>query len=279
MDSKLIIDVGVNNGDDTANYLESGFRVVGIEANPDMVAACVKRFHEPLRDGRLILLNVAIAEQDGLAEFYVSEGNRSVWSSLDPGLAGRTGLGTRAIQVPARRFRSVLEEFGVPYYLKIDIEGADHLCLREIDASMAPRYISFEASEGRIESLLWLALAGYKRFRLVDQLLGFVQVTPPPMHSWSLACEIVLRRIGRRLGATPGVAAARRRLRELATPHSDEKHSGVQTVSRFPVSSSGPRPDESGGPWRSLEETLYAWLYYVRPTTGGSWYDVHATLL
>src|SRR5215813_3894187 len=98
MDKDLIFDVGVNNGDDTAYYLGSGFRVVGIEANPEMIAVCEKRFREQLKDGRLTLLNIAIADEDGSCEFYISEGNRGVWSSLDAHLAARTGLSTRRVR-------------------------------------------------------------------------------------------------------------------------------------------------------------------------------------
>lgn len=167
--SDLIYDVGVNNGDDTAYYLKSGFRVVGIEANPVMVSECEQRFAIELDSGQLTLLNVAIADQDGVVDFYVSEGNRGVWSSLDASLGGRTGA-SRCVQVPARRFRSLLDEYGVPYYLKVDIEGADYLCLRDLDIDHAPTYVSFEASENRLETLFWLAHAGYTRFRLINQL-------------------------------------------------------------------------------------------------------------
>ena len=40
MDPKLVYDVGVHRGDDTAYYLHKGFRVVGVEANPAMAATC-----------------------------------------------------------------------------------------------------------------------------------------------------------------------------------------------------------------------------------------------
>ncbi len=51
MISNLIYDVGMNNGDDTAYYLEQGFRVVGIEANPDLAGHCRKRFQRQSTEG------------------------------------------------------------------------------------------------------------------------------------------------------------------------------------------------------------------------------------
>jgi hypothetical protein len=40
----LVYDVGMNNGDDTAHYLECGYRVVAIEADPLLVRNARQRF-------------------------------------------------------------------------------------------------------------------------------------------------------------------------------------------------------------------------------------------
>ncbi len=263
----LVYDVGVNNGDDTAYYLKRGYRVVGVEADPEMVKACRRRFTAEVERGRLILVNAAIAAEDGIVEFYISEGNRGVWSSLTEEMARRTGLGARRVQVPARRFRGLLERYGVPFYLKIDIEGADRLCLRDVSPTTAPPFLSFEASEGALEDLFWLVNCGYTRFKLIDQLAGFRQVMPPPLHSLRLVHITVsqlTKRVLRSVLRPPTIARALRR-RPLAGASAS-----------FAISSSGPMPHESDGPWRSLEEVAYAWLYYVKRTTSSNWYDIHA---
>jgi FkbM family methyltransferase len=266
----LIYDVGMNNGDDTAYYLKSGFRVVGIEANPVMVAGCRDRFRDEVRAGQLTVVNVAIAEQDGVADFYIAEADeRGALSSLDATLAARWGP-VRRVQVSTRRFRGLLDEFGVPYYLKVDIEGADHLCLRDLDTERAPAYVSFEASENGIETLSWLTLAGYRRFKLIDQRAGFTQVVAPPLHSWALAQALHVALARRTLRSVPGLAPFVRRLRTF-------KRASAPVLSPFGLSTSGPRPDESDGQWQSLQDVTYAWLYYVRNCTTGAWYDIHAT--
>jgi FkbM family methyltransferase len=267
----LVFDVGANNGDDTAYYLKRGFRVVAVEADPDMAAACRRRFASEIGRGEVILLNVVIAEEDGTAVFYISEGNRGVWSSLTEELARRTGLPARRVEVPARRFRGLLEEYGVPYYLKVDIEGADHLCLRDLTPANAPPYVSFEASEGKIEDLFWLAHCGYSRFKLIDQMDGFRQAMPPPFHSWQLVGASASGLLRRRLRDVPGLASLVRASRRLLRPRPTGN-----AAEEFPISSSGPMADESNGPWRSLRDVTHAWLYFVTKTTSGSWYDIHA---
>jgi hypothetical protein len=50
--SKLIYDVGMNNGDDTAYYLWCGFRVIAIEVNPELAADVAQRFAHQIKHRR-----------------------------------------------------------------------------------------------------------------------------------------------------------------------------------------------------------------------------------
>jgi hypothetical protein len=59
----------------------------------------------------LILLGCAIARQERLADSYVSEGNRGVWSSFNLKRAWRDGVKTRSIQVRTRTLTSIMEEY------------------------------------------------------------------------------------------------------------------------------------------------------------------------
>lgn len=58
----LIYDVGMHLGDDTAFYLSQGFKVVGIEANPDLAATARQRFSSEIRSGQLTVVNAGIAK-------------------------------------------------------------------------------------------------------------------------------------------------------------------------------------------------------------------------
>jgi FkbM family methyltransferase len=70
-DDSLIIDAGMHTGRDTEFYLAQGFRVVAIEANPDLIQSARSRFAEALSSEKLILYDVAIADHDGEAAFYI----------------------------------------------------------------------------------------------------------------------------------------------------------------------------------------------------------------
>jgi FkbM family methyltransferase len=83
MEQDLIIDLGAHNGDDTGYYLQKGFRVVSVEANPILAEQIAGRFPHAVRAGRLTVLNIGIVERAGTLPFWVSE-DRS----------GRCGLAT-----------------------------------------------------------------------------------------------------------------------------------------------------------------------------------------
>ncbi len=142
MESDLIYDVGMNNGDDTAYYLHKGYRVVAIEAHPVQARKAAERFENDVAEGRLTILNIAVSEEEAELPFWVCE-SVSEWSSFDRKIASRQGAPHRRITVHGKRFSDILKMHGVPYYLKVDIEGSDLLCVRALSAHDLPA-ISFD---------------------------------------------------------------------------------------------------------------------------------------
>src|SRR5436305_406896 len=86
--SRIIFDLGMNNGDDTAFYLSRGFNVVALDANPTLCEQAGQRFQAAINDGRLTILNAAIWDKSGEATFYINLDNDH-WSSLDAQWATR----------------------------------------------------------------------------------------------------------------------------------------------------------------------------------------------
>jgi FkbM family methyltransferase len=205
MNSKLIYDVGMNKGEDTAYYLHCGYRVVAVEANPLLLDQAKRRFEKELEAGLLTVLNVGVTEHEGQFPFWVCE-TYSEWSSFDRSIASRDGCPHHAITIPCRSFGSILAEFGVPYYLKIDIEGNDYLCLSDLDAGDLPEYVSVEAS-GR-DLIFQLRALGYKSFKCISQF-NFLPLEWPPSRQlrdyenalWLSQSRNLVVRALRRLGA------------------------------------------------------------------------------
>jgi len=184
---KTVYDVGMHTGEDTDYYLKKGFRVVGVEANPALAQACADRFADAVASGQLTIVNKAVAETSGTIAFYVSD-QRSVWgtASLDWKIRNdAVGQTSHAIDVPASPFGEILDQHGTPYYLKIDIEGFDHLCIDAlIGRSELPDYVSIESHatdrEQTFGPLRTLRDLGYGDFQIVSQEGVPTQSPPQP---------------------------------------------------------------------------------------------------
>ncbi len=192
MNGRLIIDVGVHQGEDAEFYLKKGFEVVGIEAEPSLCEATQRSLRRYIDEGQLTLLNVAVATDDGEVTFYRNLGH-SYWGTTSTAWAARNermGAPSVKITVPGLRFERVLERYGVPYYLKVDIEGADLLCIRALrQFKERPKYVSLESSKtswkGLLEEFALLQDLGYRRFKVVAQDQVQQQVCPNPAREGS----------------------------------------------------------------------------------------------
>ncbi|SAL37354.1 FkbM family methyltransferase [Caballeronia humi] len=166
-DETLIFDIGVNAGEDTSFYLEKGFRVVGVEANPRIFAQLQVTFAAAIADDSLTLLNIGIWKEASTLPFYVNLDNDH-WSSFDPAYGCRDNTRHEIINVPCFTIESLVKKFGVPRYLKVDIEGGDKLVLADLaKIRHLPPFISVE--EFGNHTLPELFKAGYRQFKIVPQ--------------------------------------------------------------------------------------------------------------
>lgn len=168
-DSRLIFDLGMHNGDDTDHYLSKGFDVVALDANPKLCERARTRFQSAISEGRLKILNAAIWDKTGETTFFVNLDNDH-WSSLDINWATRDASRYREIRIQCVTLSRLFEKFGVPRYLKIDVEGVDLNVLEQLrDASLLPLYVSVEDCRFGLQFMEILASCGYNGFKLFDQ--------------------------------------------------------------------------------------------------------------
>ena len=186
----LIFDVGLHTGQDTDYYLKKGFRVVAYEADPELVEASRQRFEREISDERLVIVEGAIVENpvEEKVAFFRNVDN-SVWGTVDPDWAQRNeSLGARSslIEVDTVDFAASIADHGVPYFMKIDIEGTDLVCLRSLYSfDVRPRYVSIESDKVSFDALLdeiqVLGGLGYREFQTVQQ--RWIQKTRVPARS------------------------------------------------------------------------------------------------
>ena len=249
---KKIFDIGMFDGADTAYYLESGFQVIAVEANPDLIASAQRRFSAPLASGQLVCVNAAVSTSEGPVELNLCGDDLGSSSVISERIADRRPIG--AITVPGVTIHQLFDQYGLPEYLKVDIEGADRQCILPLTSDHRPNFLSFEVGEDADELIAHVGAIGYRRFKIINQI-SFRELA----QQWCLYDRIT-HRLMRHLG------------------YQDPKF--VRRAGRFfPTGhSSGPVPWRSEGQWQSAEATRARLLEAKESGKLSGWYDVHAAL-
>lgn len=163
---KLVYDIGMNNGDDTAYYLHKGYDVIAVEADFQLVEAAERRFVDEIKSGRLIVLYMGIGDGSKDTETFYRN-SHDVWSSFDKTLGTRGGS-YKEEAIRMFTLDEIVNKHREPHYLKIDIEGYDHIALQSLAGiEFTPEYISVESPDKSM--LLHLFEHGYTRFKIVNQ--------------------------------------------------------------------------------------------------------------
>jgi FkbM family methyltransferase len=248
---KKIFDIGMYDGADTAYYLECGHQVVSVEANPVLVEYARARFSTQIASGQLACVHAAITADGAEVELTLSGQDLGSSSLFADRIADKRPMGT--VRVPGTTLRRLCETHGRPDYLKVDIEGADRLCVLPLTSEDHPEFLSFEIGED-VEELLAHAVAiGYRRFKVINQ--------------------VSFRELANHLCLTDRVAL---RLVHMLGYRNPEQ---VRRAGRFfgCGRSSGPVPWCGDGRWYSAEATVARLRAAASANRLSGWYDIHAT--
>jgi FkbM family methyltransferase len=173
MTTELVFDIGANNGDDTAEYLKSGCRVIAVEANPTLCGDLRRRFSAELATGQLVIVDKAVSPKRTVT-LYLNSSDHG-WGTILPSYAEH-GARLRGVVTPIEvdtvTLIDLFRQYGVPDRLTMDIEGADIEAVGSLIGADLPAHLSIERPKSFGDQMLALALlrrVGYSRFAFVDQ--------------------------------------------------------------------------------------------------------------
>lgn len=166
---KIIYDIGANTGDDIAYYLKKSDKVVAIEANPDLARLIEQKFKNEIASGRLIIENYVVTAQEYAqpVPFYIHQAKGYGCSTFIKPPEEHASSYKKVI-LPHKTLKSIIDSHGLPYYVKIDVEGYDADLLKALfSLGVFPPFISVESHNIDIFALL-AGSGNYTAFKLVD---------------------------------------------------------------------------------------------------------------
>lgn len=248
--TQMIFDVGMFNGQDTGYYLELGFRVVSVEANPVYVSRALTKFAGEIASGQLTVVHGAMCERHGTVTLHVSGDEPGSSSILPDWVSPLNPVGTYDVQ--GVLYDDLVSKHGIPHFMKVDIEGADRFCVLAITRATAPKFLSFEIGRDFDELFDHLVSIGFTQFKIINQT-SFRSIE----NARSLRDRLTLRAL--HLLGYENPTNVRRRGRY------------------FRISTSGPVPWLSDGRWVDAGKMRDQWRAYVAAGGNTAWYDLQAS--
>jgi FkbM family methyltransferase len=144
----LVFDLGANVGARTALFRELGSTVVAVEPQPSAVEALRARFGD---DPRVTVVEKAVAAAPGTYTLMV--GTDDALSSISPEwieamrASGRFGGAewSGSVEVAGTTLDALIEEFGLPQFCKIDVEGYEAEVLKGLSRPLPSASFEFAA--------------------------------------------------------------------------------------------------------------------------------------
>ncbi len=179
----LIFDIGANVGRYSIENAKVGTTLIAIEASPTTYAtlkvnvtpfANVTPLHFAICPGPLS----TVTFYECTTATTLSTLNKD-WLSHPVSRFGTYKNAVREVTVPARTIDSLIQEYGIPELIKVDVEGAEHIVLQSLTQKVP--LLCFEwASEWKSQNkacVEHLASLGFTRFHI--QLEDAYMYRPP----------------------------------------------------------------------------------------------------
>lgn len=151
-DGDVVLDAGANIGITALLFLQSGAACVHAY-EPD--ATLYKRLSR-LRSSKIVTHNIALADHQGEADFFVSETHNQGGTICQDWLTRFSQVYGRNIQKQKVELRTI-DSYNVDYdIMKIDIEGSEEMVLRGANETLVrkkPRALFIEAYPGLLEGI------------------------------------------------------------------------------------------------------------------------------
>jgi FkbM family methyltransferase len=152
--SDLVFDVGAHVGDRTDTWVKLNAQVVAIDPQPVFFKYLKNKYKNI---GNVHVENIALSDHSGSLLMYISDNNPTVSSISDVEwrnkmtIAAKKQVYNRSIEVEVDTLDYLIDKYGIPRFIKIDVEGHELEVLKGLSHKVD--YLSFEFLTFDIEGL------------------------------------------------------------------------------------------------------------------------------
>lgn len=168
---KLVFDIGAHVGKTVSEFLQKSDKVVCFEPNPRLASLLRGQF-----EGSPVIVDErGVSNKNGTQTFNIS--NADTISTLSEDWIKNSRFTNsykwdNHVQIETVMLDSIVDEYGVPDYIKIDVEGHEFEVLTSFTKLLHETTISFEWAEeqkSKIESTIhYLNKLGYNMFGFTE---------------------------------------------------------------------------------------------------------------
>ena len=147
--STLVFDIGSNAGKYTSIFLKYSKKVLSVEPQAELCLLQNKLFKKEIQKNKLIIENIAIDSKNGIVELHINSKNglsstsKKYQTEVIPKEFSYTN-NIETVKVRSKNIDSLIELYGKPDYIKIDIEGSEKNAIMSLSHNIS--LLSFECN-------------------------------------------------------------------------------------------------------------------------------------
>jgi FkbM family methyltransferase len=180
---KIAFDIGANIGQTADILLPNYDKIICFEPNPSLVLFLKSKFKD---NNKIVIENLALSDKNEIKKFNIS--NCHVLSTFSDDWIYNSRFSNNyswnsKIDVQTTTLDEIINKYGIPYFIKIDVEGYEQEVFKGFTKTLNDTYFSFEWAEEQYvkinKTIDYLHNLGYNNFFYTyeDVLINLENIT------------------------------------------------------------------------------------------------------
>ena len=171
--NKIAFDIGANIGQTVDELLPNYDKIICFEPNPNLVTIIKNKF---FNNDKVTIEELGLSDKIETKKFNIS--NSHVVSTFSEDWINNSRFTNvynwdTSIDVKTTTLDEVIDKYGIPYFIKIDVEGYEYEVLKGLTKLLENTYFAFEWAEEQYEivnkTVKYLKELGYNNFSYTYQ--------------------------------------------------------------------------------------------------------------